>query len=42
VISGLNEGDQIVVSDRSSLQPDELVRPKMIDLLQYQSQEGQH
>ncbi|MGO9969163.1 MAG: efflux RND transporter periplasmic adaptor subunit [Bryobacteraceae bacterium] len=42
VISGLNEGDLIVVSDRSSLQPDQVVRPKVIDLLQYQSQESQH
>jgi RND family efflux transporter MFP subunit len=42
VISGLTEGDLIVVSDRSGLQPDQLVRPKIIDLLQYRNQEGQH
>jgi RND family efflux transporter MFP subunit len=36
VISGLQEGDQVVVSDRSSLKAGQLVRPKMIELLQYQ------
>ncbi len=42
VISGLQEGDLVVVSDRSSLKPDQVVRPKAIDLLQYQNKEGQH
>jgi RND family efflux transporter MFP subunit len=42
VISGLEEGDLVVVSDRSSLKPDQVVRPKTIELLQYQSKEGQH
>jgi RND family efflux transporter MFP subunit len=42
VISGLQEGDQVVVSDRSSLKPDQVVRPKIIDVLQYRSKEGQH
>jgi RND family efflux transporter MFP subunit len=42
VISGLEEGDQVVVSDRSSLKAGQLVRPKMIELLQYQSQENKH
>jgi hypothetical protein len=42
VISGLEEGDQVVMSDRSSLRPDQVVRPKVIDVLQYHSKEGQH
>jgi hypothetical protein len=31
----------VVVSDRSSLKPGEEVRPKMIQLVQYQGQEDQ-
>ncbi len=42
VVSGLEEGDQVVVSDRSGLKAGQLVRPKMIELLQYQSQENKH
>jgi len=42
VISGLEEGERVVVSDRSSLKADQLVRPKMIELLHYQSQEDKH
>jgi RND family efflux transporter MFP subunit len=42
VVSGLKEGDQVVVSDRSGLKADQVVRPKMIELLQYQSQENKH
>lgn len=37
VVSGLQEGDMVVVSDRSSLKPDEKVQPKMVSLIQYQN-----
>lgn len=42
VLSGLNAGDTVVVSDRSSLKDGEPVQPKTIDLLEYHSQEEQH
>ena len=38
VLSGLQEGDLVVVGDRSSLTPGELVTPKEITLIQSQSQ----
>lgn len=38
VVSGLNEGDRVVVSDRSSLKDGQSVQPKVIDLLQYHNQ----
>ena len=38
VLRGLNEGEQIVVSDRSGLRPGETVRPKLIEAASYQSQ----
>ena len=41
ILSGLEEGDMVVVSDRSSLRAGEEVRPKMTDLVQYQGQEDQ-
>jgi len=41
VTSGLQEGEMVVVSDRSSLKPGEEVQPKMIDLVQYKGQEDQ-
>jgi RND family efflux transporter MFP subunit len=41
ILSGLREGDMVVVSDRSSLRAGEEVRPKMTDLVQYQGQEDQ-
>ena len=41
VLSGLNEGELVVVSDRSGLKPGEEVRPKMVELMQYQGQEEQ-
>jgi len=41
VLSGLQEGELVVVSDRSSLKPGEEVRPKTIELVQYQGQEDQ-
>ncbi len=42
VLSGLKDGDLIVVSDRSSLKMGQTVQPKMIELVQYQSTEEQH
>ena len=38
VIKGLNEGDQVVVSDRSGLHPGEAVRPKLTEAATYQTQ----
>jgi RND family efflux transporter MFP subunit len=37
-ISGLNDGDLAVVSDRSGLKPGEQVRPQVVELVQYQWQ----
>jgi multidrug efflux pump subunit AcrA (membrane-fusion protein) len=42
VLSGLREGDVIVVSDRSSLKAGQLVRPKTIEMMQYQSSDEPH
>lgn len=39
VLSGLKEGELVVVSDRSSLKAGEPVRTQMVDLIQYHSQE---
>jgi len=41
VISGVEEGDLVVVSDRSSLKAGQDVRPKVINLIQYQSSQQQ-
>jgi RND family efflux transporter MFP subunit len=38
VMAGLNEGDQVVVSDRSSLKPGEDVRPQVVEVLQHQEE----
>ncbi len=38
VLSGLNEGEQVVISDRGSLRPGEVVRPKLTQAATYQSQ----
>jgi RND family efflux transporter MFP subunit len=38
IVSGLSGGEQVVVSDRSGLQPGELVRPQEVQLLNYQGQ----
>jgi len=37
-VSGLNEGDQVVVSDRSGLKPGEQVHSQVVELVQYQGQ----
>jgi RND family efflux transporter MFP subunit len=42
VISGLQEGDMVAVSDRSGLKAGQPVQPKIINLMQYQSSEEQH
>jgi RND family efflux transporter MFP subunit len=39
VLSGLEEGQQVVVSDRSSLKEGEEVQPKVIELVNYPNQE---
>jgi RND family efflux transporter MFP subunit len=41
VISGLQEGEMVVLSDRSGLKAGQPVQPKMIDLMQYRSTEEQ-
>jgi RND family efflux transporter MFP subunit len=38
VLSGLREGDEVVISDRSGLKPGELVDPKVPEVTTYQSQ----
>lgn len=39
IVSGLQEGEMVVVSDRSSLKPGQAVRPQVIELVQYHSQD---
>jgi RND family efflux transporter MFP subunit len=41
VLSGLQEGELVVVSDRSGLKAGQPVQPKAIDLIQYQGSEEQ-
>jgi RND family efflux transporter MFP subunit len=41
VISGLNEGEQVVVSDRSGLKPGQKVHPQAVAVMQYQEQNAQ-
>jgi hypothetical protein len=36
IVSGLHEGEKIVVSDRSGLKAGQAVRPQAIELMQYQ------
>jgi len=36
LLAGLTDGEQVVVSDRGALKPGELVRPKTVDLLNYE------
>src|SRR3984885_11362442 len=42
VLSGLQAGELVVVSDRSGLKAGQTVQTKMINLMQYQSSEEQH
>lgn len=37
-VSGLSEGDMVVVGDRSGLKPGEDVHPQVVELIQYQGQ----
>lgn len=39
VVSGLRQGESVVVSDRSGLRPGQVVQPKLTELIQYQSGE---
>jgi multidrug efflux pump subunit AcrA (membrane-fusion protein) len=39
VLSGLQPGEMVVVSDTSSLRPGERVNSKTVELVQYQSQD---
>ncbi len=41
VVSGLQEGDAVVVSDRSGLQSGQSVQPKLVDVMQYRAAEEQ-
>jgi RND family efflux transporter MFP subunit len=41
IISGLNEGEQVVVSDRSGLKPGQKVHPQTVAVMQYQEQNRQ-
>jgi RND family efflux transporter MFP subunit len=36
VVSGLTEGEEVVVSDRSGLKPGETVHPQIVQIMQYQ------
>jgi multidrug efflux pump subunit AcrA (membrane-fusion protein) len=36
VVSGLNEGEQVIVSDRSGLKPGQKVHPQAVPIMQYQ------
>jgi RND family efflux transporter MFP subunit len=38
VLSGLADGERVVVSDRSALKPGQLVRPKVVDALSHEGQ----
>jgi RND family efflux transporter MFP subunit len=38
VVSGLGEGDEVVISDKSGLKPGDLVRPKVTQAANYKSQ----
>lgn len=38
IVSGLTEGEMVVVSDRSSLKTGQTVRPQITDLIQYQEE----
>jgi RND family efflux transporter MFP subunit len=41
ILSGLNEGEQVVVSDRSGLKPGQKVHPQPMTVMQYQEQNAQ-
>jgi RND family efflux transporter MFP subunit len=41
ITSGLSEGDQVVVSDRSGLKPGQKVRPQLVSMMQYHEENSQ-
>jgi len=41
IVSGLREGEEVVVSDRSGLKPGERVQAKMVDVLEYHDANAQ-
>jgi RND family efflux transporter MFP subunit len=41
IVSGLNEGEQVVVSDRSGLKSGQKVHPQAVTVMQYQEQNAQ-
>jgi len=41
ITSGLNEGDQVVVSDRSGLKPGQKVHPQLVSMMQYHEENSQ-
>jgi len=41
VLTGLNEGDRVVISDRSGLKAGAEVKPQSVDVPQYQSEASQ-
>ncbi len=41
IVSGLNEGEQVVVSDHSGLKPGQKVHPQAMAVMQYQEQNAQ-
>jgi RND family efflux transporter MFP subunit len=41
ILSGLNEGEQVIVSDRSGLKPGQKVHPQTVAVMQYQEQNAQ-
>ena len=40
IVSGLHEGEKIVVSDRSGLKAGQVVKPQAIELMQYQGDDS--
>jgi hypothetical protein len=38
IVSGLNEGELIVTGDRSALKPGQEVRPRTVELMQYEGE----
>jgi len=40
IVSGLNEGEQVVVSDRGGLKPGEKVIPQEMKVLEYKDEEA--
>lgn len=41
VLSGIQDGEMVVVSDRSGLKAGQVVKPKIVQLVQYRSPEGE-